>query len=607
MEVNFTDLGPFFSWFPGALLHWGIAVVTVFALIVAVGWIVSAIGHGPVAAFSRCYNTLRYGLSDFVFLSPRRVRTLAWLAVKESMRRWILIVAAIFGLIILFAGWFLDPGSANPAYLYLNFVLTWTGFLMLILAWLLSAMSLPADFSNHTIQTLVTKPVRTSEIILGRILGFAAVTTALLALMGVVSFFFVTRGLAHTHQLPAPETMQRVTGTPVESPTLTGHTTTVQKHFHIVYREPTGQYRVEMNHGHTHPVLEEEKEGAQIFSLGGAEGWLEARVPVYGTLCFLDRVGRLTKRGISVGWESDYKSFIMGGSSAAAVWDFEGVTPERFPEGIRIEMDLSVFRSFKGDVEKSIPGSLVLRKPQADPSRKGGVFKEYIFDALEYRPTEVFIPDPRKIEGPDGKTLDLFRDLTEDGKLEIQLRCEEPSQCFGVAQNNLYLRARDNPFWLNFVKAYVGIWMQIVLLITLGVFFSTFLSAPIALGSTLGVAAVGRFFHTFLSDLAAGKTYGGGPFESIYRILAQENQTSELPHNLLVSVLTALDVPAKEVMKVLAHVLPDFGRFDFSSYVANGFDIPLPMLAQYGCRLLAFALPVFVAAYFCLRGREAAK
>ena len=83
-----------------------------------------------------------------------------------------LVVFVVFVLVLLFAGWFLDSSSDHPARLYLSFVLTATELLVLLLAVFLSAFSLPNDIKSKTIHTVVTKPVRASEIVLGRILGF---------------------------------------------------------------------------------------------------------------------------------------------------------------------------------------------------------------------------------------------------------------------------------------------------------------------------------------------------------------------------------------------------------------------------------------------------
>ena len=60
----------------------------------------------------------------------------------------------VFLLILLFAGWFLDANSNDPAPLYLSFVLTATTYLVLLIALFLSAFSLPADIKNHTIYTM---------------------------------------------------------------------------------------------------------------------------------------------------------------------------------------------------------------------------------------------------------------------------------------------------------------------------------------------------------------------------------------------------------------------------------------------------------------------
>ena len=82
---------------------------------------------------------------------------------------------ALFALVLVFAGWFLDPNSQNPAKLYLDFVLWWTDLLIIFLAIFLSAFSLPNEIKNRIIYTVVTKPVRASEIVVGRMLGFTAV------------------------------------------------------------------------------------------------------------------------------------------------------------------------------------------------------------------------------------------------------------------------------------------------------------------------------------------------------------------------------------------------------------------------------------------------
>ena len=108
-------------------------------------------------------------------------------------------------------------------------MLTATTWLVMIMMVFLSAFSLPNDIKSHTIYTIVTKPVRPSEIVLGRIVGFAAVGTALLAVMGLFSYVFVVRALNHTHDLSlrdlAPSGCRRLAGR------TTGRTGTTRNHF----------------------------------------------------------------------------------------------------------------------------------------------------------------------------------------------------------------------------------------------------------------------------------------------------------------------------------------------------------------------------------------
>ena len=46
---------------------------------------------------------------------------------------------------------------------------------------------------------------------------------------------------------------------------------------------------------------------------------------------------------------------------------------------------------------------------------------------------------------------------------------------------DLYLRAGDSLFGWNMFKGFLGIWLQMVIVICLGVMFSTFLSGPVAM------------------------------------------------------------------------------------------------------------------------------
>lgn len=600
MVIDPNDAVPFLTWlYPGALLNWMLVGVCVLVAVTFFGWLVAALRHGPFAACDMTFLVIRNAVVDLFRLSPRRAWAMGRLAVQESIRRRVVVVFAVFVVILLFAGWFLDPGSVDPARLYLDFVLTATSYLVLLLALFLSSLSLPADIKSRTIFTVVTKPVRASEVVLGRILGFMTVGTFLLIVMGLISYVFVVRGLAHTHQLTADD-LQPIEGSVAGEPvTLQGKTSRVHQHRHKVTIEPSGEGVVDVEQRHRHPLTIEKQGEKTAYALGQPEGLLVARVPVYGKLSFLDREGKPAEKGVNVGDEWMYRSNIEGGSLAACVWDFQGITPEAFPDGLPVELGIEVFRTHKGDIEKGVPGSLSVQNPKT-----GKKVEVRIFESKEYSTDSQFIP--RQLQMPDGEKVDLFKDFVDDGHLQIILQCVASGQYFGAAQADLYLRATEASFALNFIKGYVAIWLQMLIVVSLGVMFSTFLSGPIAMLATLGTL-VGGLFNDYMYRLATGQTYGGGPFESIIRILTQQNQTSELEPGLRSTIAQALDQAAELGLRVISMILPDFSRINFAEYVASGFNVSGDLMLLSVFRTFAFVLPVFVAGYLCLKNREIGK
>ena len=600
MVIDLNDVIPFFHWLPGALLYWLVIVAIVTGIATVVAWLVAAVRHGPIVAMRLTWRLLCGAVDDLVHMSPRRVAALAWLSIKESIRRRVVIVFIVFIVILSFAGWFLDPGSINPGRLYLSFVLTATSYLLLLLALFLSTLSLPADIKNRTLHTVVTKPVRASEIVLGRILGFAAVGTCLLVFMGVTCYVFVERGLSHTHQLTADDLRPLQSGPAGEPAGLQGYTSRANRHRHKVIIDPSGEGRLEMEQGHWHR-LTVHKEGDKVsYQIGPPEGMLLARVPIYGKLSFRDRKGQVEAHGLNTGDEWTYRSYIEGGTLAAMVWKFQGVSEKDFPRGLPVEMTIGIFRTHKGNIEKGVPGSLAVRNPQT-----GEKVDVRIFEAKEYVTDVQFIP--RQLHTADGQPRDLFRDLVDDkGEVEIWLSCVVPQQYFGAAQGDLYLRAGDASFPLNFAKGYLGIWLQMMLVIGLGVMFSTFLSGPVALMTTLGTL-IGGLSHEFMFKLAMGQTYGGGPAESFIRMLTQDAVTVEMEPGLRTATAQTVDALTQFWMRLMAAVIPDFGHFSFADYVAYGFNISGDTALTFTCRAMAYLLPVFVAGYLCLKTREVAK
>jgi len=595
-------LPQFSQWLMQAAGQWFLVVTLLVAAAVGLAYLFTAIRLGPLTAGERVARTLVSGLGDLVRLSPRRIWALVRLSIQESLHRRILVAFLVFVVVLLFAGWYLDPKNTNLARLYLSVVLTTTSYLVLLLALFLSVFSLPSDIAKRTIHTVVTKPVRSTEIILGRVIGFGLVGTLMLVLTGTISYAFVVRGLRHTHEVVEKSLKEfpATPGSPSSAVVKRGKTTWVQGHRHRVLINADGTGRTDRYNGHWHEIKTVSRGGHKMFVVGPSQGELTARVPLYGKLKFTDRQGKPSDKGINVGKEWTYRSYIGGGTLAAATWTFKGLKRQRFPDNLPLELNLRVFRTHKGKIDRGILGSLVLRNP--DHPEVASAPRQFIAKEFQYDLRKI----PLTLQDDRGRRLSVFDDLvTSDGRLELEIKCLESGQYFGMAQPDVYLRARDASFTWNFVKGYLGIWMQMIVLTTVGVMFSTILSSPVAMMATLA-AMLGGFFTRFIAQLASGELIGGGPSEALYRLLTQSNLKLELEPGLRTDAIQMIDRALQFLLSRVVTVLPDLTRLSDVDYVANGFDIPGNLLAVQMATTAAYVIPVFIAAYFLFKTREVA-
>ncbi len=602
------DIPSFAVWLGPAFLSFLLTVGIVVLVVGLVAWLVQALQYGPLEAGDRVYRGVLTGLKDLGGTSPGRVWALARLAIQESLRRNVLVVLAVFAAVILFAGWFLDPTNVDPGRLYLGFVLGATSLLVSSVILILAVFSLPSDIKSKAIQTVTTKPVRTGEIVLGRILGFSIVGTGLLVVMGMAGWIFVARSIAHTHELEA-SAVREIRNEEGAVIGFEGRTTSGQGHRHFITLDADGHGVAETFHGHRHQITPRQDGEGLAYDVGPPEGILEARRPLRGQLRFLDREGRPADKGISVGSEWAYRQYIEGGTAAAAVWTFADVSEEAFPEGLPLEMTIRVFRTYKGTITEGIHGTIQLRNPSTQLRSEA-----FPIVAREFTIDDFWIPRKLGTVLADGRVreADLFTDFVSDGRVEVWLQCLEPAQYYGVAQADFYLRAGQGSFALNYAKGCLGAWFAMLIVAAMGVMLSTFLSAPVALIASLAVLLVGQF-REFIARLFASQMTGdasiapgGGPIESLYRIVTQTSITLELDPSPAVQVMKLCDTVLLAPMRVLAGLFPSLSTLGTSDFVAGGFDIPGSLLAAHATETLAYVAAFCIAGAFCLRAREVA-
>ncbi len=507
-----------------AFAYWVVVFATFLVIALVVSLIVASIIHGaadgPVAVVLR----LRAGLVDLTHMSLRRILAITSLTFKEAVRRKALLVFVVFALLFMFAGWFLSDTNARPdlqAKVYITFVLTSISWLVLPVALLLSCWGIPEDIRLRSLHTVVTKPVRRGEIVIGRMLGYVAIVTAVLGIMAVVAYVWTKR--------------------------------------------------------HVPPEA------------------LVCRVPVYGDLTFTDRKGNPTEKGINVGYIWEFRSYIEGATKCSATWTFD-VTPElRKLDELVLESRFESFRTHKGDMKRGLLCRVLVQKGDLRVPVK-------IFEVAEFAQNLIVVP--RKLSH-EGKTYDLFDDLTEDGKLKIVIVCLDAGQYVGMAKSDLFIRMPDRPFISGYSKAIFGTWLMMCLVVMVGVTASCFVKGPVATLATLGFVVVGQGFREFMGKLVTGQELGGGPFEAWYRLLTHMNLITRMPDTLLTSIIKGLDGAILRCLWVAENIVPNFRYFRFTPYLANGFDVPwsaalLPCVAV----TAAYVLPCILIGYYSLALRE---
>ncbi len=658
------DFPLFYDWLFFNLPSLGLILLAGLLAGLIVGYLVAVFRHGPFEAFYVVAQVVAQALPDFVRTSPRRTWAIAILAIKESLHRKVILVAfAIFAVALLFGGWFVNPASEKPEQIYISFVVWGTQILILLMVMLLSSFSLPEDIKNRTIYTIVTKPVRATEIILGRIVGFGLVGTFLLVLMGLMSYVFVYRGLAHDHEV-AGDTQTLASFVDVDQDTfiskLDGRrvsenavkealTTFESGHRHrleliqdireagdpppenmesVVSQESLPGNRILYQRvicsslgSHRHRVrVEGSNEQARIY-LSSALGYFRARVPIYAQqLSFTDREGVENREGINVGNEWSYRGYVDGGSSSfraslsEARFDFDNFRESRFSgsnDFVVLEMTLAVFRTFKADIQRRVIAGIQFESvPDSELDNK---FVSEVFDFE----TNEFTVQSKKISrdlvgsviAPDGRTVrtgsfDLFDDFAANGKLRIRLSCREPSQYIGVSRADVYFRASDQHYEFNFFKGYLGIWCQMIIIVSLGVAFSTFLSTPITMLGTV-VAIVIGFFTGFIRELVGG--IGGGPIESLIRVITQENMVQGLETGVATTLMEQVDKLLIMLMVSLTFLVPNFSSLDFTTFLTHGYAIDIHRIFVALATTFAFCFGLLVVGYFSLKTREIAK
>ena len=256
---------------------------------------------------------------------------------------------------------------------------------------------------------------------------------------------------------------------------------------------------------------------------------------------------------------------------------------------LQIEMTFTIYRTTKGRVGEPVYASIEVTNP--NPRISQGSWSN-TFPIREYYTNKQLIPSSYLVGS--------------NGALTIKVRCISPTQYLGMAESDLYILEQRGNFGLNFFMGLGGIWLQAMVLTAIGVFAGTFLSWPMALLMTIAFYVAGQVAFSFFHDIQMQSLVGGGPFESLIRLLTHDNQMSDLTPTLAVVVAKTCDALTMPVLTRLAYIVPNFQALDVTNLVADGFAVRGSVMLDNALLAIAYALPFSIGGYFILKNREVA-
>ncbi|MEM6692404.1 MAG: hypothetical protein AAF664_23435 [Planctomycetota bacterium] len=312
--------------------------------------------------------------------------------------------------------------------------------------------------------------------------------------------------------------------------------------------------------------------------------------------------------GVSKGPQQILHGYVEGGTLCKVEYLFSGVTPELYANGIPVDLSIRAFRSYKGKIEQGIRGSITMKHPTQEIESN-----PVNFAVNEYQVDEKTLD--LDVEGTaDGETrmLNVFEDLVDDrGRLMLVLRCIDDGQYLGMTRSGVYLHPSDVPFAWNFAKAFASIWLQMVVVIAFGVMFSTFLTGSVAMVATAMIVLLGFGAEQVMDTrhyIDQGQNRGGGPLESLVRILRQDAMTTDLDLDVTASrVIKTIDAGIIYTLDATVTALPNLPKMiSTAEYAASGFNIFGALLSRHAVAAFGYALIAFFIGYFFLKTREIA-
>lgn len=175
------------------------------------------------------------------------------------------------------------------------------------------------------------------------------------------------------------------------------------------------------------------------------------------------------------------------------------------------------------------------------------------------------------------------------GRFQVLVQLHQPGQYLGLTRDSLVLSLGNRSFGFNLFKSLFIFWMLAVLVVSIALLCSTFVSWPIAVVLTV-VLLMSRWAVDQIGDAS---TLG-----STFSATATDPTVARAMRTTIDSMQSAL--------QVFASVLPDISKFAAIEDIARGINISWHTLGGALGVMAGFTVPFIVLAYLRLKFREVA-
>ena len=176
-----------------------------------------------------------------------------------------------------------------------------------------------------------------------------------------------------------------------------------------------------------------------------------------------------------------------------------------------------------------------------------------------------------------------------------------------MARSDMFIRLKDNSFFVGYSKALLNIGLMLCLVIVLGVTASCIVKGPVSFFFTLTMFVIGQFFHSFMTRILMGQEKGSGMIESLMMIVQHRSPSTGIDTSeCSMQMIQAADKVNLGLLHAASNIIPDFSNFTSAAiYIENGFDVPwassvLPAIATF----VGFLVPCVIIGAACLKFRE---